>query len=87
MLFPGAPEAAFYVEALSDNRPFFILPFLGQYLIGTTDIRFDGDLDRVKASNDEIDYLIKETNKGFSSSALKPGVGEVYLFGRAAFAL
>lgn len=68
--FPGAPEAAFYVEALSDNRPFFILPFLGQYLIGTTDLRFDGDLDRVKASNDEIDYLITETNKVFPGARL-----------------
>ncbi len=68
--FPGALGAAFYVEALSDNRPFFILPFLGQYLIGTTDIRFDGDLDRVKANDDEIDYLIRETNKVFPSARL-----------------
>ena len=68
--FPGAPGAAFYVEALTDNRPFFILPFLGQYLIGTTDILFDGDLDRVKANDDEIDYLIRETNKVFPSARL-----------------
>lgn len=68
--FPGAPGAAFYVEALTDNRPFFILPFLGQYLIGTTDLRFTGDLDRVKADNDEIDYLITETNKVFPAAQL-----------------
>ncbi|MGI8933839.1 MAG: FAD-dependent oxidoreductase [Phormidesmis sp.] len=68
--FPGAPEAAFYVEALTDNRPFFILPFLGQCLIGTTDLRFEGDLDRVKASDDEIDYLITETNKVFPAARL-----------------
>jgi len=68
--FPGAPGAAFYVEALTDNRPFFILPFLGQYLIGTTDLRFDGDLDRVKADNEEIDYLIAETNKVFPAAQL-----------------
>ncbi|WP_050766014.1 glycerol-3-phosphate dehydrogenase [Synechococcus sp. PCC 7335] len=68
--FPGAPGAAFYVEALTDNRPFFILPFLGQYLIGTTDLRFSGDLDRVKADDDEIDYLIAETNKVFPSARL-----------------
>ncbi|MEM8505178.1 MAG: glycerol-3-phosphate dehydrogenase [Cyanobacteria bacterium P01_D01_bin.1] len=68
--FPGAPGAAFYVEALTDNRPFFILPFLGQYLIGTTDLRFSGDLDRVKADDDEIDYLITETNKVFPSARL-----------------
>ncbi len=68
--FPGAPGAAFYVEALTDNRPFFILPFLGQYLIGTTDLRFTGDLDRVKADDDEIDYLITETNKVFPAARL-----------------
>ncbi len=68
--FPGAPEAAFYVEALSDNRPFFILPFLGQCLIGTTDLRFEGDLDKVKADNDEIDYLLLETNKIFPAARL-----------------
>ncbi len=68
--FPGAPEAAFYVEALSDNRPFFILPFLGQCLIGTTDLRFQGNLDKVKADNDEIDYLLLETNKIFPAARL-----------------
>ena len=68
--FPGAPEAAFYVEALTDNRPFFILPFLGQCLIGTTDLRFEGDLDRVKADDDEIDYLLTETNKVFPAARL-----------------
>ncbi len=68
--FPGAPESAFYVEALSDNRPFFILPFLDQYLIGTTDIRFEGDLDRIKATDEEIDYLLAETNKVFPSARL-----------------
>ena len=60
--FPGAPETAFYVEAKSDGRPFFILPWLDMYLIGTTDIRYQGDLDRLKASNEEIDYLLTETN-------------------------
>lgn len=68
--FPGAPAAAFYVEALSDNRPFFILPFLDQYLIGTTDIRFEGDLDRIKATDEEIDYLLAETNKVFPATRL-----------------
>lgn len=61
--FPGAPEAALYVEAAKDHRPFFILPWANQYLIGTTDIRYSGDLDRVKAENAEIDYLLAETNR------------------------
>jgi glycerol-3-phosphate dehydrogenase len=61
--FPGAPNTALYVEAKSDGRPFFIVPWLGQYLIGTTDLRYDGDLDRIKATNEEIDYLLRETNQ------------------------
>ncbi|MBE9182748.1 glycerol-3-phosphate dehydrogenase [Oculatella sp. LEGE 06141] len=60
--FPGAPKTALYVEARADHRPFFIVPWLNLYLIGTTDLHYQGDLDRVKASNDEIDYLIAETN-------------------------
>jgi len=60
--FPGAPETALYVEARTDGRPFFIVPWLDMYLIGTTDIPFHGDLDRCKASNEEIDYLLAETN-------------------------
>lgn len=68
--FSGAPDTAFYVEAKSDNRPFFIVPWLGMYLIGTTDIRFEGNLDSIKANNDEIDYLLYETNRIFPTAQL-----------------
>jgi len=60
--FPGAPPTSLYVEAKSDGRPFFIVPWLGQYLIGTTDFPYKKDLDSIKANNDEIDYLLTETN-------------------------
>jgi glycerol-3-phosphate dehydrogenase len=61
--FPGAPQGfALYVEAKSDGRPFFIVPWLGMVLIGTTDIPHTGSLDNLKASNEEVDYLLTETN-------------------------
>ncbi|NJK99326.1 MAG: glycerol-3-phosphate dehydrogenase [Spirulinaceae cyanobacterium SM2_1_0] len=60
--FAGMPDTALYVEAKTDGRPFFILPFLGKVLIGTTDLPFTGDLDCLKADNAEIDYLLTETN-------------------------
>ncbi|MEW6638152.1 MAG: glycerol-3-phosphate dehydrogenase/oxidase [Actinomycetota bacterium] len=60
--FSGAPQDALYVEARRDGRPYFIVPWNGRYLIGTTDIRYEGDLDRVVASEEEIEYLIDETN-------------------------
>src|SRR5215210_3326738 len=60
--FPGAPKSALYVEARKDGRPYFIVPWNGRYLIGTTDFRYEDDLDYVSAAQDEIDYLIDETN-------------------------
>ncbi|MGB7439795.1 MAG: glycerol-3-phosphate dehydrogenase [Coleofasciculaceae cyanobacterium] len=60
--FAGAPDTALYVEAKTDGRPFFIVPWLDMYLIGTTDLPFQGELDNIKADNDEIDYLLTETN-------------------------
>jgi glycerol-3-phosphate dehydrogenase len=61
--FPGAPKGeALYVEARRDGRPYFIVPWNGRYLIGTTDIRYEGDLDWVVADEEEIEYLLDETN-------------------------
>ena len=60
--FPGAPETALYVESREDGRPYFIVPWNGRYLIGTTDTRYEGDLDYVVADDEEIDYLLDETN-------------------------
>ena len=62
--FLGAPKGeTLYVEARKDGRPYFINPWNGRYLIGTTDIRYEGDLDYVTADDEEIDYLIDETNR------------------------
>jgi glycerol-3-phosphate dehydrogenase len=69
--FAGAPRDAFYVEAQADGRPFFVIPWNGQYLIGTTDIRYDGDPDEAKASREEIQYLLKETNRIFPQARLE----------------
>ncbi len=68
--FAGAPESAIYVEASADGRPIFIVPWNGQYLIGTTDIRVDGDPSESRASDDEIAYLIDEANRVFPGAAL-----------------
>ena len=70
--FDGAPADAFYVEAKQDGRPIFIIPWNGQYLIGTTDIRFDGELSEIRASKDEIEYLLAETNRVFPAAQLQP---------------
>lgn len=60
--FPGAPKDAFYYEAQADGRPMMVIPWLGRYLIGSTDIRFTGDLDMAAATPDEYEYILRETN-------------------------
>jgi glycerol-3-phosphate dehydrogenase len=57
--FPGAPLLPIYVEA-RDGRPFFIVPWNGRYLIGTTDMRVDHTPHSVVATPEEIDYLIEQ---------------------------
>ena len=68
--FEGAPKDAFYVEAYIDTRPFFIIPWNGQYLIGTTDHRYRGDPADATPSEAEVDYLLSETNRVFPRAKL-----------------
>lgn len=68
--FAGASKNAIYLEAQSDRRPFFIIPWNRNYLIGTTDVRFEDDPDQVRSESWEIDYLLAETNRAFPSAGL-----------------
>ena len=68
--FAGAPMTAIYVEASTDQRPFFIIPWNSNYLIGTTDTRFEGNLDSVQIDDDEIEYLLRETNRVIAGANL-----------------
>jgi glycerol-3-phosphate dehydrogenase len=51
------------------GRTIFALPWLGRALVGTTDHDYDGPLDHIKPSPEDIDYLLDATN-GFFGSAL-----------------
>src|SRR5262245_3869249 len=68
--FAQTGSTAIYVEAEIDGRPFFIIPWNGNYLIGTTDIRFEDDPDDVRVESREVDYLLNETNRIFPGANL-----------------
>lgn len=70
--FPGAPREAVYAEAAEDGRPYFVVPWNGCWLIGTTDTRYDDDLDDVVATEEEVAYLIAETNRLIPEAELTP---------------
>ncbi len=61
--FENGPNSALYVEAQSNQRPYFIIPWQKDYyLIGTTDDHYQESLDAVVPTDNEIDYLLQETN-------------------------
>ena len=68
--FPRSPAHAVYLEA-EDFRPYFIVPWRGKYLIGTTDIPHEGDPGEARAGEREIAYLIDSTNKAMPGAYLQ----------------
>jgi glycerol-3-phosphate dehydrogenase len=62
LVLPKLSEQALFVTS-RDGRMFFIIP-LGEYsLIGTTDTKYNGDLDEVHADRGEVDYLLTESRR------------------------
>jgi glycerol-3-phosphate dehydrogenase len=66
-----APKQAIFASAKADGRPFFILPWYRYTLIGTTDLRYDGNPSEARATADEVRYLVDETNRLFPSTPLR----------------
>jgi glycerol-3-phosphate dehydrogenase len=60
IVMPKLSDQALFVTS-RDGRMFFIIPFGGYSLIGTTDTKYDGDLDEVHAERNDIDYLLTES--------------------------
>ena len=67
--FPGSPNTAIYTEA-ADGRPFFVLPWNDQILVGTTEVADTGDPARTAPSADEIGYLIKSVAQLFPKAKI-----------------
>lgn len=70
---PGAPRHAVYREARSDGRPFFIIPWRGLRLIGTTETLSCGDPSVTLPEESEIRYLLREANALFPAAGLDRG--------------
>jgi glycerol-3-phosphate dehydrogenase len=49
------------------GRTIFVLPWLGRTLIGTTDVDYDGGLDHIPPSEEDVDYLLGAVNAFFET--------------------
>ena len=57
-----APEfkGAGLVGVNSENEPFFCLPFGDNHYIGPTETAYDGDLDDIRADDEDIEFILNE---------------------------
>ena len=67
LVTPSASRHAHVLFAQSDGRLFFVIPWLGYSLIGTTDTDFQGDPSEAAATEADVDYLVNEARRVFPS--------------------
>ncbi len=78
----AGPQGPIYANARKDGRPFFLLPWDGRLLVGTTDVKFEGsDPDDLKMAEWEVEYLLDETNHLFPDANYTAGDVQVTTIG------
>lgn len=55
-------NTALLLKTPQDDRVFFLMPWKGHTLVGTTESDYYGDPSRLKVNNDEVKYLIEAVN-------------------------
>ena len=69
LTLPALPVSdAFLLTAKRDGRVFFLIPWYGRTLVGTTDNDYDGDPGEVSVTSADVEYLLSEvaTSLGIS---------------------
>jgi glycerol-3-phosphate dehydrogenase len=56
---------AFLLQSRSDKRVFFVIPFKGNSLIGTTDTDYHESPDSVQVNDADVQYLLQEAGRVF----------------------
>ncbi len=69
-------QGIYYVEAPSDHRPVFIMPWKGNTLVGTTETAFSGNPTHVQITGEEEAYLL-DTLKYYFPKYSQNGYTEV----------
>ena len=62
-----AVDRAACIVPAGEGRTIFALPWYGRALLGTTDRDYDGDINRVEPSSDDIGYLLDAANDYFGT--------------------
>ncbi len=69
---PLTQKHAIVVSPERSRRIFFVIPWKGATLIGTTDTYYTGDLNDLRVEEDEVQWLLRETGRIFPNVRLTP---------------
>ncbi|HEY7962201.1 MAG TPA: glycerol-3-phosphate dehydrogenase/oxidase [Solirubrobacteraceae bacterium] len=62
------PLIAGAIVPAGGGRTIFALPWLGRTLVGTTDNDYDGEVEHISPSGEDVDYLLHAVNEFFATS-------------------
>jgi glycerol-3-phosphate dehydrogenase len=65
LVTPKLSNNALVLFSRSDGRLFFVIPWEGYSIIGTTDTDYTDDSDTVHADDGDVDYLLREVQHAF----------------------
>ncbi|OGS80681.1 MAG: FAD-dependent oxidoreductase [Gallionellales bacterium GWA2_55_18] len=75
LVMPALPtDEALLLTAKSDGRVFFMIPWYGMTLLGTTDADYSGDINHVAVEPKEVAYLLAEANRYLKTAWTKHDV-------------
>jgi len=60
-------KSGLFLQSPEDGRIFFMLPWLGHTILGTTEDRHSGDPDEVHAEQKDVDYILGRANRYLKS--------------------
>jgi glycerol-3-phosphate dehydrogenase len=75
LVLPALPtNEAILLTAKEDGRVFFIIPWYGRTLLGTTDTDYRDDIDQVEVADADIDYMLAAANRYLKTAWTKQDV-------------
>jgi glycerol-3-phosphate dehydrogenase len=68
LVMPALPsDQAILLTAKEDGRVFFIIPWYGRTILGTTDTDYRGDIEKVEVEDADVTYLLDAANHYFKA--------------------
>jgi glycerol-3-phosphate dehydrogenase len=74
LLPPLHTDEALLLTAKADGRVFFVIPWYGLTLLGTTDTDYSGDMQQVKVEEQDIAYLLDALNHYLKTALSKTDI-------------